>query len=60
MDIGAISMEKIISYLIMDFIKVAGDLLKGLKSLSQIAISFLKLMKEPMKMLILILKIQIL
>lgn len=44
----------------MDHIKVVGDLRKALKSLNQTVISFLKLMKKRMKMLILIPKVQIL
>ena len=59
MDIEATLMEEIISYLNMAS-KAAGGLLMELKGLNQKVISFLKLTKERMKMLKLILKIQIL
>ena len=48
----AIRMPEIISYLNMDLIKAAEDSHMDLKSISRKAISFLKLMKEQMKMLI--------
>ena len=51
-DLEAIRMPEIISYLNMDHIKAAEDLHMDLKSISRKAISFLKLMKEQMKMLI--------
>lgn len=59
MDIEATLMEEIISYLNMAC-TAAGGLLMELKGLNQKVISFLKLTKERMKMLKLILKIQIL
>jgi hypothetical protein len=59
MDIGATRMKEIISYLNMAS-KAAGYSLMESKGLSQTVISFLKLTKERMKMLKLILKIQIL
>jgi len=52
MILEAIRMPEIISYLNMDLIKAAEDLHMDLKSLSRKAISFLKLMREQMKMLI--------
>ena len=58
MILEAIRMPEIISYLNMDLIKAAEDSHMDLKSISRKAISFLKLMKEQMKMLILIQKIK--
>jgi hypothetical protein len=52
MILEAIRMPEIISYLNMDLIKAAEDSHMDLKSISRKAISFLKLMKEQMKMLI--------
>ena len=52
MILEAIRMPEIISYLNMDLIKAAGDSHMDLKSISRKAISFLKLMREQMKMLI--------
>jgi hypothetical protein len=52
MILEAIRMPEIISYLNMDLIKAAEDSHTDLKSISRKAISFLKLMREQMKMLI--------
>jgi hypothetical protein len=52
MILEAIRMPEIISYLNMDLIKAAEDSHMDLKSISRKAISFLKLMREQMKMLI--------
>jgi hypothetical protein len=52
MILEAIRMPEIISYLNMDLIKAAEDSHMDLKSISRKTISFLKLMREQMKMLI--------